>query len=606
MVLSISSRLPAPELQSLEEKARKAGLWPGCTRLLKNGETWLCRILPVGRRILYFHFGLLWSVSRTFIARHPNVSRFLTPEWTAQCTHLLLEQYAITPKLLCCIIDGAWLGRFVQTPSERRFLSDDFEVAGVHVLPVRTAETCQWWQWVACCTFFFQVACASGFPNLRLCAAPLPVDFAPKAAVGGKNKLQHACLAPFLEVSDGFRYGSISQKKQHGITWIQPWHPGDFRPWRCIHVRVGCIHQDAPASPRALARHLGDLQRKGRVRDLVDGFVRCGLTSADSDARSSCLIGASRTEEGCSKGHATGGSIILNDWCWVKMDKMVWSSDVFDVFWILLMYIYITYLPHEAVAEVSKDKEPIGRECAEFNWFESQLMSDSNEVRVKWFWLSVDLKFNWFGCQLIWDSIDLVVNRFEIQMSRLSIDLRFEWFGCQMIWGSSDLVVSRWVIQMILSNEAFLRDFLQTWSFEAQKRSISATLPSRMKHWNSKTKHFCETSFKIQALKLKNEAFLRDFLQNSSFEAQKRSFSARLPSKLKLWSSKTKLFCETSFKIEALTLKNEAFLRDFLQNWHVEQTLDLRIPIRLSDFPVNASKVLRLPRKSWAEAYEVL
>ena len=43
----------------------------------------------------------------------------------------------------------------------------------------------------------------------------------------------------------------------------------------------------------------------------------------------------------------------------------------------------ITYLPHEAVAEVSKDKEPIGRERAEFNWFESQLMSDSNELRVK-------------------------------------------------------------------------------------------------------------------------------------------------------------------------------------------------------------------------------
>ena len=44
---------------------------------------------------------------------------------------------------------------------------------------------------------------------------------------------------------------------------------------------------------------------------------------------------------------------------------------------------YITYLPRKAVAEVSKDKKPIGRECAEFNWFESQLMSDSNELRVK-------------------------------------------------------------------------------------------------------------------------------------------------------------------------------------------------------------------------------
>ena len=43
----------------------------------------------------------------------------------------------------------------------------------------------------------------------------------------------------------------------------------------------------------------------------------------------------------------------------------------------------LTYLPHKAVAEVSKDKEPIGRECAEFNWFENELMSDSSEVRFK-------------------------------------------------------------------------------------------------------------------------------------------------------------------------------------------------------------------------------
>ena len=46
-------------------------------------------------------------------------------------------------------------------------------------------------------------------------------------------------------------------------------------------------------------------------------------------------------------------------------------------------YCTLTYLPHEAVAEVSKDKGPIGRGCAEFNWFESELMSDSMEVRFK-------------------------------------------------------------------------------------------------------------------------------------------------------------------------------------------------------------------------------
>ena len=191
-------------------------------------------------------------------------------------------------------------------------------------------------------------------------------------------------------------------------------------------------------------------------------------------------------------------------------------------------------------------------------------------------------------------------------MSWLSIDLRFKWLGCQMIWGSSDLVVNWCVIQMILSNEAFARDFLRNWSFETQKRSFSARLPSKTKLWSSKTKRLCETSFKIAAFKLQNEAFVRDFLQKWIYEDQKQSNSAKLRSKTKLWNSKTKLFCETSFKIEALKIKNKAFLRDFLQNWHVEQTLDLRIPIRFNDFRADASKVLRLPRKSWAEAYEVL
>ena len=218
------------------------------------------------------------------------------------------------------------------------------------------------------------------------------------------------------------------------------------------------------------------------------------------------------------------------------------------------------------------------------NWFEIQVIWLSIDVCFKWFWLSVDLNFKWCGCQLIWDSNDLVVNRFEIQMSWLSIDLRFKRFGCQMTWGSSDLVVNWYVIQMILSNEAFVRDFLQNWSFESQKRNFSARLPSKLKLWSSKAKLFCETSFKIQALKLKNEAFLRDFFQHWSFEAQKRSISARLPSKMKLWSSKTKLFCETSFKPETLKIKNEAFLRDFLQTWSVEdqkRSISARLPSKM-------------------------
>ena len=151
-----------------------------------------------------------------------------------------------------------------------------------------------------------------------------------------------------------------------------------------------------------------------------------------------------------------------------------------------------------------------------------------------------------------------------------------------------------------LKNIAFVRDFLQKCNFEAQKRSFCARLPSKMNLWNSKTKLLCENSFKNEALKIKNEAFVRDFLQKWSFEAQKQSFCARLPPKMKLWSSKTKLpskmqlwssktkllcetsfqknlwssktklLCETSFKNEALKIKNEAFARDFLQKWSFE------------------------------------
>ena len=75
-------------------------------------------------------------------------------------------------------------------------------------------------------------------------------------------------------------------------------------------------------------------------------------------------------------------------------------------------------------------------------------------------------------------------------------------------------------------------------ALKLKNQSFCARLPSKMKLWRSKTKHFCETSFKNEALKLKNQ-----------------SFCARLPSKMKLWRSKTKHFCETSFKNDMLTAR---------------------------------------------------
>ena len=197
------------------------------------------------------------------------------------------------------------------------------------------------------------------------------------------------------------------------------------------------------------------------------------------------------------------------------------------------------------------------------NWFEIQMSWLSTDVWFKWFWLSVDVRFKRFGFRMFWDSSELVVNWFEVQMTWLSTDvcfkvfwllsdlriLRFKWVGCQLmcdstdfgcqfdlVWDSSDFVgdfLQKWSFED--QKRSFVRDFLQKWSFEDQKRSFSARLPSKLKLWSSRTKLFCETSFKNEALKIKNEAILRDFLQKKRFEAQKRSFSARLPSKLTCW-----------------------------------------------------------------------
>ena len=261
---------------------------------------------------------------------------------------------------------------------------------------------------------------------------------------------------------------------------------------------------------------------------------------------------------------------------------------------------YITYLPHKAVAEVSKDKEPIGRECAEFNWFESQLMSDSNELRVKWFGCHLIWNSNDFGCQLIWVSIDLVVNWFEIQMIWLSIDvcfkwlwlsvgLNFKWCGCQLIWDSSDSVVNwseiwlsidlrfKWVgCQLIWDSN----DLDVKW-FEVQVIWLSTDVWFK---WFCQTKLFCETSFKNEALKIKNEAFLRDLLQKRSFEDQKRSFSARLPSKMKLWRSKTKLLRPPS-KMKLWSSKTKLFCETSFKNWSFEaqkRSFSARLPSKLT------------------------
>ena len=104
----------------------------------------------------------------------------------------------------------------------------------------------------------------------------------------------------------------------------------------------------------------------------------------------------------------------------------------------------------------------------------------------------------------------------------------------------------------------------------------------------SNAKQFCETSSIIELDNVKNESILWDFLNFWTWQRQKRNNSARLP-QFKLTTSKTKQFCETSFK-----------------NGKLSGRADGLVPIRFLMFPLHLSEVLRLLRKSDARSYQVL
>jgi len=64
----------------------------------------------------------------------------------------------------------------------------------------------------------------------------------------------------------------------------------------------------------------------------------------------------------------------------------------------------------------------------------------------------------------------------------------------------------------------------------------------------SKTKKFCQTSFMFEHNNVQNKTILRDVFIFWTWQHPKRSNSARLPHFSKFKTSKTKEFCETSFK----------------------------------------------------------
>ena len=183
-----------------------------------------------------------------------------------------------------------------------------------------------------------------------------------------------------------------------------------------------------------------------------------------------------------------------------------------------------------------------------------------------------------------------------------------------------------------IENEAILRDVLKFWTWQHQKRSNSARLPQSLNLTTSKTKQFCETSSFFKVDNIQNEAILRDIHNIPTWQRQKRSSSATFPHFSKLKTSRTKQFCETSFKNgklrAALTASYHWVLRFFqsiclnytpaMKKWcqvtrnaapatqnHLSKSEDLMLqnatPLKKSPpRPPNSYKVslvLRLPRK---------
>ena len=99
--------------------------------------------------------------------------------------------------------------------------------------------------------------------------------------------------------------------------------------------------------------------------------------------------------------------------------------------------------------------------------------------------------------------------------------------------------------------------------------SLSLSLPlSVYLSASLKTKLFCETSSIFEPDNIKNAAILRDHLIFWTWQLQKRNYSARHPQFFKLTTSKTKQFCETSFKNGKLSAQLTASYQCVLRFFH--------------------------------------
>ena len=117
-----------------------------------------------------------------------------------------------------------------------------------------------------------------------------------------------------------------------------------------------------------------------------------------------------------------------------------------------------------------------------------------------------------------------------------------------------------------VKNEAILRDVFMFQSLQHQKRSNSMRLLQFSNLTTSKTKQFCEIE---------------------SWQHPKRRNSARLLQFLNLTTPKTKQFCEMSSFSKVDNIQNEAILQNFVNFWtwqHQKQSNSARLPSKMESW----------------------
>ena len=205
------------------------------------------------------------------------------------------------------------------------------------------------------------------------------------------------------------------------------------------------------------------------------------------------------------------------------------------------------------------------------------------EDEKMWRWADVKM----WGCEDVkmwaWEDVkmsrceDVKMSRCEVEKMRRWEDVRMRrcedeqmWRRCEdeQMWRCEDEQMWRWEdVKMSRCEDVKMSrcedEKMRRWEDVRMRRCEDEKMFYRpplveepcAQTLSGKTKQFCQTSSFFKVDNIKNEAILRDGLHISTWQRQKRSNSARLPHFSKLTTSKTKEFCETSFKNGKLRAK---------------------------------------------------